>query len=108
MVEGTRSLLKDAILSDPPWALQDPMKQGGSPKLRSGNSVPAPCLLEQKNLLHPHQVEKHVGAQTRKLAGLAKPSASCLVWGELLRFGSQFLPSGNDQMLKYKDNKDHA
>lgn len=42
MVEGTRSLLKDAILSDPPWALQDPMKQGGSPKLRSGKSVPTP------------------------------------------------------------------
>ena len=44
MVEGTRSLLKDAILSDPPWALQDPMKQGGSIKLRSGQSVPTPFL----------------------------------------------------------------
>ena len=38
MVEGTRSLLKDTILIDPPWALQDPMKQGGSIKLRSGQS----------------------------------------------------------------------
>ena len=44
MVEGTRSLLKDAILSDPTWVLQDPMKQGGSPKLRSGTSVPTPFL----------------------------------------------------------------
>ena len=32
MVEGTRSLLKDVILSNPPWALdEDPMKQGSSP-----------------------------------------------------------------------------
>ena len=42
MVEGTCSLLTDAILSDPPWALQDAMKQGGMVKLRSGESVPGP------------------------------------------------------------------
>ena len=39
MVEGTRSLLKGAILSDPGWALQGPMKHPGSPKLRSGKSA---------------------------------------------------------------------
>ena len=44
MVERTRSLLKDAILIDPGWALQDPMKHPGSPKLRSGKSVPTPFL----------------------------------------------------------------
>ena len=35
MVEGTRSLLKDAILSNPPWALQDPMKQAKVCQLHS-------------------------------------------------------------------------
>ena len=50
MVEGTRSLLKDAILSDPTWVLQDPMKQGGSPKLRSGTSVPTPFLCGGESL----------------------------------------------------------
>jgi hypothetical protein len=44
MVERTRSLLKDAILIDPGWALQDPMKHPGSLKLRSEQSVPTPFL----------------------------------------------------------------
>ena len=44
MVEGTRSLLKDAILSYLQWALQDPMKQGGLIKLRSDSSVPTASL----------------------------------------------------------------
>ena len=44
MVEGTRSLLKDAILSDPGWALQHPMKHSRSLKLRSSKGVPTPSL----------------------------------------------------------------
>ena len=44
MVEGTRSLLKDAILSNRRWALQAPMNQGGLPKLRSDLSGPTPFL----------------------------------------------------------------
>ena len=38
MVERTRSLLKDAILSNPGWALQQPMKHPGLLKLRYGKS----------------------------------------------------------------------
>ena len=34
MVERTRSLLKDAILSNPGWALQAPMKHPGLLKLK--------------------------------------------------------------------------
>ena len=44
MVEGTRCLLKDAILSNPGCALQDPMKHPGLLKLRSVQSVPTPSM----------------------------------------------------------------
>ena len=54
-VEGTRSFLKDAILSNPGWVLQDPMKHPGLLKLRSVQSVPTPSLSGGK-ILTPHAV----------------------------------------------------
>ena len=44
IVKGTLNFLKDASLIDPLWALQDPMKQGGSIKAEVHSSGPTPFL----------------------------------------------------------------
>ena len=72
MVEGTRSLLNDAILSDPGWALQDPMKHPGSPKLRSGKSVPTPFLCGELGTGILFEEPNPTGSRPSDLIGLYK------------------------------------